>query len=120
MPFCKISGLAVKRVLDLKHFGELLFFLVIAFLIWVFIGGTPDVRINRFCEPINWTGNFIASVATAANTDYGKGIRADTANMDYRLQLTIWDYFYAEKWKKEHPGVPLPGAQGAHPDQENR
>ncbi|MBU2792703.1 hypothetical protein HF669_10640 [Acidithiobacillus thiooxidans] len=104
----------------MKHFGELVFFLVIAFLVWVFIGGTPDERISRFCDPINWAGNFIASVATAANTDYGKSIRVGTANLDYRLQLSIWDFFYAEKWKKEHPGVPLPGSQGAQSGQGSR
>lgn len=104
----------------MKHFGELLFFLVIAFLVWVFIGGTPDERIHRICDPINWAGNFIASVATAANTDYGKSIHEGTANLDYRFQLAIWDYFYAAKWKKEHPGQPLPGVQGAHSVQETR
>ncbi|MBU2852510.1 MULTISPECIES: hypothetical protein [Acidithiobacillus] len=97
----------------MKHFGELLFFLFIAFLIWVFIGGTPDQRIHRVCSPISWVGNFVGSVAIAADTDYGRSIKNGTANLDYRCQLTIWDYFYAAKWEKEHPGVPLPGAQNA-------
>lgn len=95
----------------MKHFGELLFFLFVAFLIWVFIGGSPTERINRACRPVAWSGDFLASLATAGNTDYGNSMRVDTANLDYRCQLTIWDYFYAEQWKKAHPGQPLPGYQ---------
>ncbi|MDA8378731.1 MAG: hypothetical protein M0Z50_17195 [Planctomycetia bacterium] len=93
----------------MKHFGELFFFLVVVFAVWIFVGSTPDARIGRACEPAQWIGHAMGSAAMAGGTDYGQSINGGSNELDYRCKLAIWDYFYADEWEKAHPGQPLPG-----------
>lgn len=101
----------------LKKFGEALFFLFLIWVGWVFIGANPNQRMERACTMVSGPGYFLASLASAANTDWGGAIQIWTNNAAYRCQLTLWNFNYAEEWKKQHPGEPLPGQQGGAPAQ---
>jgi hypothetical protein len=96
----------------LKKLGEALFFVLLFWVAWIFIGSNPTVRMQRVCTAVSGPGHFIASLASAANTDWGGPLQTWTENGTYRCQLTLWNYFYADEWKKAHPGQPLPGDQG--------
>lgn len=96
----------------LKKFGEALFIVFLFWVGWIFIGANPDVRMQRFCTAVGGPGHFVASLASAANTDWGGPLQTWTDNGVYRCQLTLWNYYYADEWKRAHPGQPLPGEQG--------
>jgi hypothetical protein len=95
-----------------KKLGEALFFVLLVWVAWVVIGGTPTARMQRTCTAVSGPGHFFASLAAAANTDWGSSIQTATNNGYYRCQLTLWNYFYADEWKQAHPNQPLPGQQG--------
>lgn len=95
----------------LEFFGGTLIALLVLFIAWTFLAGNPDQRIARACMPTVWVGRMFASASMAADTDYSGGISKTFVNMDRGCQLTIWDYFYARKWCKYHPGQLIPGDQ---------
>ena len=95
-----------------KKLGEALFIVFLFWIGWIFIGANPDVRMERTCTAVGGPGHFIASLLSAANTDWGGPMQTWTDNGVYRCRLTLWNYFYADEWKKAHPGQPLPGEQG--------
>lgn len=96
----------------LRKFGEALFFVFVLWALWVLVGSNPTQRMERGCTLVSGPGSFLASLASAANTDWGGSIQTWTNNGAYRCQLTLWNFYYAEDWKREHPGQPLPGQQG--------
>jgi hypothetical protein len=95
----------------MKKIGESLFLVLLAWCGWVFIGANPSARMQRACTAVSGPGHLLASLASAAGTDFGAAVQHGTDNGTYRCQLTLWNFFYADAWKQQHPGQPLPGYQ---------
>lgn len=94
-----------------EFFAGTLVAVLVLFVAWVFLAGAPDERIDRACRPTVWVGKVFSSASMAADTDYSGGISSGFSNFDKGCQLTIWDYFYAQKWCLSHPGELIPGDQ---------
>jgi hypothetical protein len=104
----------------MKKLGETLFLFFIGWCIWVFIGANPTQRMQRACTSISGPGHLLAALSSAAGTDFGAPVQRGTDDGTYRCELTLWNFFYADAWKKAHPNQPLPGLQrggfeSAHP-----
>ncbi|MDD2878634.1 MAG: hypothetical protein PHZ23_15560 [Acidiphilium sp.] len=86
----------------MRHFGTLFFVLIVAWLGWSLTASTPDGRMARACRPSLWVMRGIASFGTAANMDWAPTVNIAGENVDYRCRLTLWDYWYRDRYRKEH------------------
>lgn len=87
-----------------KHLEEIFFFLFLFFFIYVVLGSTGDQRIERACQPVQWFGDGVTAVASGMGTDYTKRTKVFTKNINYRCEMTLWDFFEKSAWEKTHPG----------------
>lgn len=68
--------------------------------------------------PSLWSVKVIGSIGSALNMGWAPTALIAGQNVDYRCKLTIWNFFYGDQWKKDHPGQILPGtteATGGNP-----
>lgn len=96
-----------------KEFFGLLF---LAFVGWIFIGGNPNERIDRFCEPINWTGSVIVSGAAFAIPSTQETLQKYFNKFDYGCRYVTWRLFYQSdytKWQLSHQPLPAQPASAA-------
>lgn len=67
---------------------------VLLYIIWVFLGGSPDDRMQRTCQPILWAGNVTQSLTALTLPEYGQSVTKAFDNVDYACQYTLWRLFY--------------------------
>lgn len=87
-----------------KHLEEVLFFTLLFFFIYVVVGANGDDRIRRACQPVHWLGDGVTAVASGMGTNYTKRTNVFNANITYRCEMTLWDFFEKSTWEKAHPG----------------
>lgn len=95
----------------MKHFGELFFFLVVIWFVWVIMGSSPHVRLRHACAPIAWTANTFTAFSRATDSDYSEDLHVASNTLNYKCQMFLWDYFYRAQFLKEHPGVTKANAE---------
>jgi hypothetical protein len=95
----------------MKKFGEVFFFAVVGWAVWIIFATSPSDRISRACAPVGWIGSGFTAAVRAANTDLGNNFKTGSQTADYRCKLWVWDMMYAKQWEAAHPGQPLPGVQ---------
>lgn len=81
------------RMFDMIFFAGVLFFLG-----WIFLGSTPEQRMERACAPIGWGGQLVEAggeLATEPNSSTVRVIREYTDKGEYGCQYIIWRAFYA-------------------------
>jgi len=89
----------------MKHFGEVFFVAVMVWVFWIFFSPTPHQRLYRACAPVDWTIGSFTALARATNSDYANEISLANKTIDYKCELTLWEYFYRRQFLKAHPGV---------------
>lgn len=100
-----------------KEFWGLVF---LAYVVWVFLAANPSARIVRSCEPVEWTGNVVTSMASLVLPSQQEKMQRWTLKTAYGCRYTVWRLFYQSDYnaylaKKaaEDQASPLPpDAQG--------
>lgn len=73
---------------------------ILFFVIWVFAASSPQGRISRGCEPINWVGN-VATSTTALSAESHTATTARWSDkLNYSCQFMVWRLFYQEDYNK--------------------
>lgn len=73
---------------------------VLFFVVWVFIAPSPEMRIQRTCEPINWVGNMATSTTALANEKHTQNSARWSDKLNYSCQYLIWRLLYQDDYLK--------------------
>ena len=97
-----------------KEFWGLVF---LAFVVWIFFTGDPQVRISRTCRPLMWTGNVLVSLTAFASSSGAESVQGWTNKTDYACRYTVWRLFYQDEYNrvKAAQGTALPADPSAAP-----
>lgn len=95
-----------------KEFWGMLF---LGFIAWVFISGTPQERINKFCRPVGWGGNAVTSLSALAIPSQQDNVKHWFDKFEYGCEYMTWRLFYQDDYlayqKSLHDGQSgTPGA----------
>lgn len=86
---------------------------VLFFVVWVFIAPTPETRIQRTCEPINWVGSLATSTTALANEKHTQTSARWSDKLNYSCQYLIWRLLYQDDYLKAvEEGRVIEGADG--------
>jgi len=99
-----------------KHFEEVVFFLFVAFFVWVFLAPTGSSEISRACAPVAWTGGAVTAISRALNTSLSTKASIASSDLDYRCKLAIWDFFDRPACLRANPHDPAvcnPGSKSS-------
>lgn len=80
-----------------KEFWGLMF---LAFVVWVFIGASPNSRIANGCRPVGWSGNVVTSLTVLVLPSQETKIQGWFDNLEYGCQYTAWRLFYQDDYNK--------------------
>jgi hypothetical protein len=78
-----------------KEFWGMLF---LAFIAWVFISGTPQERINKFCRPVGWGGNAVTSLSALAIPSQQENVKRWFDKFEYGCEYMTWRLFYQDDY----------------------
>lgn len=94
-----------------KEFWGLVF---LAFVVWVFVAGTPQSRIENACRPIGWVGNATTSMAALTFPAHQAAAQRWFDKFEYGCRFMIWRLFYQDAYNKwlasQTQGAAPPGA----------
>lgn len=102
--------------------GAVSFILLVVYLAWIFVSGTPHQRLQRTCDPIHWMGQASLSVDALMVPGWEEGTARFFQRTDYDCQYVLWRQFYESTWKREQkqrkpqqagPDVGLPAHEPA-------
>ena len=95
-----------------RPFSLLFALAVFAWAIWIVLATDGNLRIARGCEPVNWTGNVVVTLASVMNPTWEAGTQHFFDRSDYVCRLTLWRLFYEKSWRATHPKAKVPGNDG--------
>jgi hypothetical protein len=84
-----------------KEFWGLLF---LAFVVWIFMPGTPDKRIENACRPVGWAGNVVTSLSALVIPTQQQTTQGWFNKIEYGCKYLTWRLFYQDAynaWVKE-------------------
>jgi len=74
--------------------------LIVHFLIWVLAASTPQAKMQRGCQPVNWVGNVATSLAALTSPEWGAKTDRGFASADYGCRYTLWRFFYEDEYRQ--------------------
>lgn len=80
--------------------GAFGFVLLIVFIGWIFIAGSPHTRLERACSPVAWTGRATLATVALIHKEWEKGTERFFQKTDYDCQYILWNQFYSSDWKR--------------------
>lgn len=80
-----------------KEFWGLVF---LAFVVWVFLAGNPQSRIENACRPIGWVGNATTSLAALAMPSQQASAQRWFDKFEYGCRYLTWRLFYQDDYNK--------------------
>lgn len=97
-----------------KEFFGLLFLIFVG---WILVASTPTGRIENFCRPVGWTGNFTTSMSSLVVPSQQARVQGWFAKVEYGCRYITWRFFYQEEynaWKATQsvPATDAPGVDG--------
>lgn len=78
-----------------KEFWGLVF---LSFVVWIFIAGTPEKRIENACRPIGWGGNVITSLSALVMPNQQQATQSWFNKMEYGCRYLTWRLFYQDAY----------------------
>lgn len=76
-------------------------FFALAFIIWVgwiVMATSTEKRIERFCQPVLWTGNLATSVTALTVSKYQDNVENAFDSFDYGCRFSVWRLLYEDEW----------------------
>lgn len=73
---------------------------ILAFIVWVALGGTPSDRMHRTCSPISWVGNVVTSITALTAPSWQTNVQYSFDKAAYGCEYTLWRLFYQEEYLK--------------------
>ncbi|WP_413769326.1 hypothetical protein, partial [Vibrio vulnificus] len=71
------------------------------FLVWSLVfSDSPTERIERVCEPINWSGRLLESFTSAVTPGYAETVGGAFDKLNNGCKYVIWSAFYKDEYEK--------------------
>lgn len=89
-----------------KEFWGLLF---LSLVVWIFIAGTPDKRIENACRPVGWAGNVVTSLSALVIPSQQQTTQVWFNKIEYGCRYLTWRLFYQDAynaWVKDQSIAP--------------
>jgi len=80
-----------------KEFWGILF---IVFVGWMLVASSPDLRIERGCRPVGWTGNVVVSLSSLVVPDHQVRVKGWFDKLEYGCRYSAWRLIYQEDFNK--------------------
>lgn len=80
-----------------KEFWGLVF---LAFVVWVFVAGNPQQRIEHACRPVGWSGNVVTSLSALVLPQHQQKVQGWFDGVEYGCRYTTWRLFYQDEYNK--------------------
>ncbi len=74
--------------------------LILLFFGWVFVAGTPRVRLQRACAPVSWAGRASLASVALVHPEWERGTQHFFVKTDYDCQYILWSQFYESTWQR--------------------
>lgn len=85
----------------MKVFDHIWLWLILLFAGYVVVAGTPEGRIVRVCEPVNWTGRLFESAAMLMFPEKALGVRVYMTSVEKGCHAMLYRQFYPIEKKAE-------------------
>lgn len=82
----------------IKPFSSLIGISLLIFIGWIALGGHPTERIERFCRPVQWTGNVMTSFFELGAPSIAPVISRGFNNTEYGCRYATWRVLYEKEW----------------------
>ena len=76
----------------------------LAFLVWIgycFLPADGSERINRACEPLSWSGRFLATTAGFFNATWEDQVLGTFRGGEMKCRALVWTQFYKKAWEEQ-------------------
>lgn len=83
----------------MKVLDHIWLWLILLFVGYVLIAGTPEARIVRLCEPVNWAGRAFESVTLLVVPEKGSAVRNSMNSTERGCHAVIYRQIYPEQYK---------------------
>ena len=72
--------------------------LILWFIGWIMIATDPQVRINRGCAPVGWTGSLFVSLTAMVWDSQVRNVQGVSDRMEYGCRYALWRSFYEKDY----------------------
>ena len=87
--------------------------LILWFIGWIMIATDAQVRINRGCAPVGWTGSLFVSVTAMVWENQVKNVQGVSDRMEYGCRYALWRSFYEKDYLATGRTLPSTSATNA-------
>lgn len=84
-------------------FGAIVGVAILAWTLWVGVTSSAQVRMERACAPVVWTGKMGVAFAMLGNSEerFVHSTKEWFEQANYGCQFTIWRVFWEDEWKED-------------------
>ena len=68
---------------------------------WIVMATSNTARIERFCQPVLWTGNIATSITALTVSKYQDNVEEAFNSFDYGCRYSVWRLLFEESWIDE-------------------
>jgi hypothetical protein len=83
----------------MKVFDHIWLWLILLFAGYVLVAGTPEGRIVRLCEPVNWGGRVFESLTLLVVPQSAPGVRNSVNSTERGCHAVVYRQIYPEQYQ---------------------